>query len=65
MAELYVIGEIIGGSGFSSKNLCCKYSVIYGENWKLHAGEPTGQTQTDYAGVCLSFFHSEYLFFLI
>ena len=51
MAELYVIGEIIGASGFTSKNLCCKYSVVYGENWKFHTGEATGQTQTDYAGV--------------
>lgn len=51
MAELYVIGEILGASGFSSNNLCCKYSVVVGENWKLHTGEATGQTQTDYPSV--------------
>ncbi|KAH7821743.1 putative B9 domain-containing protein 2 [Monocercomonoides exilis] len=49
MAELYVIGEIVGASGFSSKNLCCKFTFTYGEHWKLHKGEQTGQTQTDYA----------------
>lgn len=47
MAELHVIGEIIGASGFPSHNLYCKWSVHVEGSWKLIAGHKEGQTQVD------------------
>lgn len=34
MAEVHVIGEIIGGSQFHEKTICCR--------WKLQSGERQG-----------------------
>ncbi|KAA6376809.1 MAG: putative transforming growth factor beta-1 precursor [Streblomastix strix] len=48
MAELFVVGEVLGASGFNGNNLVCKYAVAFGENWRLSEGEASGQTQTDY-----------------
>ena len=47
MAEVHVIGEIIGASGFPSHNLYCKWSVHVDGLWKLLAGQKEGQTQVD------------------
>lgn len=47
MAELHVIGEIKGASGFPSHSLYCKWSVHVEGSWKLLAGLKEGQTQVD------------------
>jgi hypothetical protein len=56
MAELFVIGQIVGASGFSTNKLCCKYSLSFGSYWKMRKGEPMGQTQLDYSSVYFFFF---------
>ena len=47
MAELHVIGEVSGGSGFPSHNLYCKWSVHAEGTWSILAGLKEGQTQVD------------------
>ncbi|KAG5462099.1 MAG: hypothetical protein BJ554DRAFT_5606 [Olpidium bornovanus] len=47
MAEVHVIGTIRGASGFPSPNLCCRWSVVAGEEWQLLEGHESGQTQVD------------------
>eukprot|EP01138_Halocafeteria_seosinensis_P004746 gb/GECG01004853.1/.p1 GENE.gb/GECG01004853.1/~~gb/GECG01004853.1/.p1 ORF type:complete len:252 (+),score=29.99 gb/GECG01004853.1/:1-756(+) len=49
--QVHILGEILGGTGFSPGGVCCKWVVEagnkHGENlWALSEGEPTGQTQT-------------------
>jgi len=53
MAELHVIGQIFGASGFSESNLFCKWSVISGDGWRLLEGMHEGQTQVDSPQVLL------------
>ena len=48
MAELHVIGEIVGGSGFSSRGLFCRWGAVSGRNWDLLEGIDQGQTHIDY-----------------
>ena len=47
MAELHVIGELDGGSGFPTHSLYCKWSVHVEGSWKLLSGVSEGQTQVD------------------
>ncbi|KAI5704605.1 hypothetical protein M8J75_007139 [Diaphorina citri] len=47
MAEVYVIGQIIGASDFPDKTLFCKWGISFGTNWKLISGKKEGQTQVD------------------
>ena len=47
MAELHVIGEVTGASGFPSHSLYCKWSVHVEGSWSLLAGLKEGQTQVD------------------
>ena len=47
MAEVHVLGTLIGASDFSSLNLSCKYSFVVGDNWKCLEGEEWGQTHVD------------------
>ncbi|CAM0512202.1 unnamed protein product [Fasciola hepatica] len=47
MAELHVIGQIHGASGFPEKSLFCKWGVNSGGAWRLLEGTPDGQTQVD------------------
>eukprot|EP01112_Ceratiomyxa_fruticulosa_P004770 TRINITY_DN1530_c0_g1_i4.p1 TRINITY_DN1530_c0_g1~~TRINITY_DN1530_c0_g1_i4.p1 ORF type:complete len:178 (+),score=18.37 TRINITY_DN1530_c0_g1_i4:402-935(+) len=47
MAEIHIIGQILGGSGFPSLDLFCKWSVVTGSNWQLLEGLVEGQTQVD------------------
>ncbi|KAI9203705.1 B9 domain-containing protein 2-like protein [Polychytrium aggregatum] len=47
MAELHVVGEILGASGFPSPKLSCKWSLIAGEGWKVIEGVTSGQTHVD------------------
>ena len=47
MAELHIIGQVVGGSGFPSQDLYCKWSIVAGQNWSLLEGLVEGQTQVD------------------
>ena len=48
MAEVHVIGELVGASEFPSGDLFCKWSVSHGSGWRLLEGAREGQTQTDH-----------------
>lgn len=47
MAEVHVIGQIIGATGFSENSLFCKWGIHTGAAWKLLSGVREGQTQVD------------------
>ncbi|XP_068766146.1 B9 domain-containing protein 2 isoform X2 [Struthio camelus] len=47
MAEVHVIGQIVGASGFADGGLFCKWGVHAGGAWRLLAGRRQGQTQLD------------------
>uniref|UniRef100_A0AAA9TK14 B9 domain-containing protein 2 n=2 Tax=Bos taurus TaxID=9913 RepID=A0AAA9TK14_BOVIN len=47
MAEVHVIGQIMGATGFSESSLLCKWGVHTGAAWKLLSGVREGQTQVD------------------
>lgn len=51
MAELHLIGELVGGSGFPSGNLFCKWGLATGSAWKVLEGLQEGQTQVDHPQV--------------
>lgn len=48
--EMHLIGEVIGGGGFSSSGdgLVCKWHVEFGSLWHHVAGHQLGQTQVAY-----------------
>ena len=45
MAQLHVIGELVGGKDFPSANLFCKFGIVAGPDWRLLEGMDSGQTQ--------------------
>ncbi|XP_063289300.1 B9 domain-containing protein 2 [Pelobates fuscus] len=47
MAELHIIGQIVGASGFPQNSLFCKWGIHTGGAWKLLSGAVEGQTQVD------------------
>lgn len=47
MAELHLIGQLIGASEFPESSLCCKWSIQTGGAWTLRSGVKEGQTQVD------------------
>ncbi|KAM9047317.1 B9 domain-containing protein 2 [Balaenoptera ricei] len=47
MAEVHVIGQIMGATGFSESSLFCKWGIHTGAAWKLLSGVREGQTQVD------------------
>ncbi|KAF5898024.1 B9 domain-containing protein 2, partial [Clarias magur] len=47
MAELHIIGQITGASGFPENSLFCKWGVHTGGAWRLLSGLKEGQTQVD------------------
>ena len=51
MAEVHLIGELVGGSGFPSGNLFCKWGLAVGSAWKVLEGLQEGQTQVDHPQV--------------
>ena len=51
MAEVHIIGELVGASGFPSGNLCCKWGLTLGSAWKVLEGLQEGQTQVDHPQV--------------
>ena len=51
MAEVHLIGELVGGSGFPSGDLFCKWGLAVGNAWKVLEGLQDGQTQVDHPQV--------------
>lgn len=51
MAEVHLIGELVGGDGFCSPNLFCKWGLVVGSAWKVLEGQHEGQTQVDHPQV--------------
>lgn len=47
MAEVHIVGEIIGASGYEFTSLFCKYSFEVGSNFRLIEGQISGQTHCD------------------
>ncbi|XP_055351621.1 B9 domain-containing protein 2-like [Paramacrobiotus metropolitanus] len=47
MAELHVIGQIVGASGFAAKKLFCVWEISSGGAWTAISGDKDGQTQVD------------------
>ena len=54
MAEVYVIGTILGASGFPHPELSTKWSFVVGEGWNIVEGDENGQTQVDIPEVIMS-----------
>ena len=53
MAEVHLIGELVGGSGFPSGNLFCKWGLAVGNAWKVLEGLQESQTQVDHPQVLM------------
>ncbi|KAI9357653.1 B9 domain-containing protein 2-like protein [Zopfochytrium polystomum] len=47
MAEVHVIGSLVGASGFPRPELTARWSIVAGESWTLIEGDDAGQTQVD------------------
>ncbi|KAJ3295002.1 B9 domain-containing protein 2 [Borealophlyctis nickersoniae] len=47
MAEVHVIGTLLGASGFPRPELCCKWALVAGDGWKVLEGDVEGRTQVD------------------
>eukprot|EP00003_Mantamonas_plastica_P027497 TRINITY_DN590_c0_g1_i4.p1 TRINITY_DN590_c0_g1~~TRINITY_DN590_c0_g1_i4.p1 ORF type:complete len:149 (+),score=2.22 TRINITY_DN590_c0_g1_i4:61-447(+) len=50
MAEVHIIGELVGASGFPDNTLSCKWKLVAdSKSWDLLSGESSaeGQTQVD------------------
>ncbi|XP_076359891.1 B9 domain-containing protein 2-like isoform X2 [Tachypleus tridentatus] len=47
MAEVHIIGQVVGASGFPDQNLFCKWSLHFGGGWQVLEGAREGQTQVD------------------
>ncbi|XP_021474379.2 B9 domain-containing protein 2 isoform X1 [Oncorhynchus mykiss] len=47
MAELHIVGQIVGASGFPQSSLFCKWGIHTGGAWRLLSGLKEGQTQVD------------------
>ncbi|XP_013400038.1 B9 domain-containing protein 2 [Lingula anatina] len=47
MAEVHVIGQVIGATGFPDQSLFCKWGIHTGSAWRVLAGLKEGQTQVD------------------
>ncbi|XP_075773931.1 B9 domain-containing protein 2 [Pelodiscus sinensis] len=48
MAEVHIIGQLVGASGFPRSSLFCKWGIHTGGAWKLLSGLREGQTQVDH-----------------
>lgn len=60
MAEVHIIGTLIGATEFPSANLCCKYKFITGDGWTLLEGKPDSRTQVDIPLVSIQINHRWY-----
>ncbi len=50
MAELHVIGELVGATNFAQDDLFCIWSIHKGPHWTHVSGLEKGQTQVDKRG---------------
>eukprot|EP00056_Hartaetosiga_gracilis_P006774 m.100719 g.100719 ORF g.100719 m.100719 type:complete len:111 (+) comp12554_c0_seq12:79-411(+) len=48
MAEVFFIGNVDGGEGFSGSSLYCQWRIVAGNGWSVIAGSDEGQTQIDH-----------------
>ena len=48
MAEVHLIGELVGADKFPSGSLFCKWGIAVGSAWKVLEGLQEGQTQVDH-----------------
>ena len=46
-AELHLLGQLSGASGFPLSSLFCKFSIESGSNFRVLQGAVEGQTQCD------------------
>ncbi|XP_045600341.1 B9 domain-containing protein 2 isoform X2 [Procambarus clarkii] len=51
MAEVHIIGQITGASGFPKASLFCKWILQLGGGWRVVEGLVEGQTQADQSEV--------------
>ena len=51
MAEVHLIGELVGADNFPSGSLFCKWGLALGSAWKVLEGSKEGQTQVDHPQV--------------
>mmetsp|Transcript_28035 Transcript_28035/g.72120 ORF Transcript_28035/g.72120 Transcript_28035/m.72120 type:complete len:178 (+) Transcript_28035:349-882(+) len=47
MAEVHVVGQLLGASGFGEKTVFCKWGFAAGTSWELVEGLDDGQTQVN------------------
>ncbi len=47
MAEVFVVGEVLGADGFPSARLFCRWALAAGHAWRCVEGAERGQTQVD------------------
>lgn len=47
MAELHLVGQLVGADGYPLPSLFCKWSFEVGSNFRLLQGTTSGQTQCD------------------
>lgn len=47
MAEVHIVGTLQGAAQFPNSELCCKWAIVAGDDWKILEGEDCGQTQVD------------------
>ena len=52
MAELHIVGEIVGAADYDLPSIFCKYSIEAGGNFRVLQGQPSGQTHCDMPPVC-------------
>ncbi|KAH6566472.1 hypothetical protein BASA62_006657 [Batrachochytrium salamandrivorans] len=47
MAELHILGTLVGASEFPNSTLCCHWELTAGEQWTPIEGDVSGQTHVD------------------
>ncbi|GJQ79323.1 hypothetical protein Trydic_g16188 [Trypoxylus dichotomus] len=55
MAEVHIIGQLVGARDFPKQSLFCKWTLQCGNNWKILSGKYEGQTQVvcpEFDNVC-------------
>jgi hypothetical protein len=52
MAEVHIVGQLVGASDFPLPNIFVKYSFEAGSNFRLLQGHTAGQTHCDMPQVC-------------
>lgn len=51
MAEVHIIGSLVGATEFPKPELCCNWTMIAGDDWTVVEGDISGQTQVDIPAV--------------